>query len=676
MFAISLHVARASVFLSIFVLNPATSVWAAHTAAPIADNSLVLAETRGLVAGEADQVVQQELTGAGALHVISSIQAPAIEPDGNGDVEIGGDLAQWHKVTLTFDGPYARELDDEPNPFVDYAMNVTFTHESGTPSYVVPGYFAADGDAANTSAAPGTKWRAHLSPDKPGRWAYSVSFIKGPSAAVGGAGKLLRPFDGASGSFSVGESQSTGRDLRGKGRLQYVGRRHLRFAGTGEYFLKAGADAPETLLAYEDFDGTVTHKPDQPLKTWSPHVQDWRPGDPTWKDGRGKGLIGAINYLAGKGMNVFSFLTYAAGGDGDNVWPCVERDDKLHYDCSKLDQWGIVFDHGTAQGMYLHFKLSESENSGARGGRNPVAMDNGELGVERKLYLREMIARYGHELALNWNLGEENTQTVQQQRDMAAYVATVDPYHHLIVTHTGGKWAAHQRVYPNMLGDQSALTGASLQTADVMTTHGFVLHWVTESARAGKPWVVANDEQDTGATGMPPDPGFGGYHQTVGPDIHATRKYALWGTLMAGGAGVEYYFGYIHPYDDLDCEDWRSRDRSWDYCRHALEFFRDNAVPFWEMSNADELVGNQEHDNSRYCLAKPGELYLVYLPEGGTCDLDLGGAQGEFGVQWFNPRSGGALTPNPAAKVTAGGNVRLGPPPADMNDDWLVVVRK
>ena len=38
-------------------------------------------------------------------------------------------------------------------------------------------------------------------------------------------------------------------------------------------------------------------------------------------------------------------LTYNAGGDGDNVWPFVERDATLHYDCSKLDPWGIVFDH-------------------------------------------------------------------------------------------------------------------------------------------------------------------------------------------------------------------------------------------------------------------------------------------------------------------------------------------
>ncbi len=608
-----------------------------------------------------------------ALSVLIVGKSLAVEPSSH--VVISSEPKQWHNVVLTLNGPFARELDNDPNPFTDYAFSVTFTHESGSPEYTVPGYFAADGDAANSSADSGNKWRAHLSPDKTGEWSYTISFLKGPQAAIGGSGEPLEPFDGLRGSFTIGAGDKTGRDLRAHGRLTYVGKHHLQFAGSKDYFLKVGADAPETLLAYVDFDGTQTRNPKAPLKTWSPHLADWKPGDPTWKDGKGKGLIGAINYLSDKGMNVFSFLTYAAGGDGDNVWPFVERDDKLHYDCSKLDQWGIVFDHGSTQGMYLHFKLTEAENSGAREADN-VAMDEGELGPERKLYLRELIARYGHLLALNWNLGEENTQSVQQQRDMAQYIHDTDPYHHLNVTHTGGAWPAHQKVYPHMLGEQSALTGASLQTRDVMDTHQYVLHWLRESEKAGKPWVVANDEQDTGATGTPPDPGFEGYVQEVGPTTDEIRKYALWATLMAGGAGIEYYFGYKHIEDDIVCENWRSRDRTWDYARIAHQFFTDHQIPFWETRNANALVGNPENDNSRYCLAKAGELYLVYLPEGGTSTLDLSDAHGAFRVQWYDPRSGGALQDGSVKNVHGGEVIALGNAPADAGEDWLIVVRK
>ena len=54
--------------------------------------------------------------------------------------ELTGELKQWHKVTLTLDGPFARERDTQPNPFLDYRLTVRFAHESGEPSYDVPGY--------------------------------------------------------------------------------------------------------------------------------------------------------------------------------------------------------------------------------------------------------------------------------------------------------------------------------------------------------------------------------------------------------------------------------------------------------------------------------------------------------------------------------------------------------
>lgn len=603
-------------------------------------------------------------------------------------VRVSGELKQWHKVTLTLDGPQAREMDTAPNPFTDYDFTVTFAHESGSPSYRVPGYFAADGDAANTSATAGDKWRAHLAPDKTGQWNYLVSFKHGKLAALDG-GAALKPFDGVKGSFTVAATDKTGRDLRGKGRLDYVGKHHLQFAGSKEYFLKAGADAPETLLGYADFDDTIALRKTVPLKTWSAHVRDWRAGDPSWKNGKGKGLISALNYLAGKGVTAFSFLTYNAGGDGDNVWPFVSRDDKFHYDCSKLDQWQIVFDHGTAQGLYLHFKLEEQENDdnrvggGGAGGQTkdgnvPESLDGGATGPERKLYLRELIARFGHELALNWNLGEENTLSIAEQVAMAKYIHDTDPYHHHIVVHTF--IPRQDAIYTPLLGHKSQLTGASLQN-EWNVVHQRTLKWVRESDAAGMPWVVCNDEQGSAAEGVPPDLGYAGYDGKMknGKAVHSAddiRKLTLWGNLMAGGGGVEYYFGYQLPQNDLVCEDWRSRDQSWNYARIALEFFPANRIPFWEMKNADALTGNAANDNSRFCLAKSDELYLVYLPTGGATELDLSGAGGKFSVQWFNPRTGGALVEGPVKSVTGGGKVSLGAPPTDANEDWLAVVRK
>lgn len=626
-----------------------------------------------------------------ALGNNSLVVAQSNKATTNKNVVIKGELRQWHNVTLDVTGPFCNETDKTLNPFTDYRFDVIFEHESGSPKYIVPGYFAADGNAGESGAKSGKIWRAHLSPDRIGNWKYTILFVSGSGVAISDfPGKVVAPFNGITGSFEIKPTDKTGRDFRGKGRLQYVGRHYLQFAGNGEYFLKAGPDSPETLLGSVDFDNTIAGKPSVPLKTWASHVKDWNTNDPVWHGNKGKGLIGSLNYLANKGLNTISFIPYNAGGDGDNVWPFVERNDKFHYDCSKLDQWEIVFNYAQKLGLHLHFKLQETENDDnrKRSGANiidiplksgetvavPESLDGGKLGPERRLYLREMIARYAHHLALNWNLGEENTQTPEEQRAMAQYIRDTDPYYHNIVIHSYPNM--QDRVYPPLLGNGSALTGASLQNM-YNETHAKTLQWVKASDLSGKPWVVANDEQGSANLGVPPDPNYDGFTGTAGEgkeayDLHDVRRYTLWGNLMAGGAGVEYYFGYKLTQNDIIAEDFRSRDKSWDYCRIALDFFKENKIPFWEMKNEDELVGNFAHDNSIYCFGSRSELYLVYLPHGGKATLDLTLAAGEYTISWFNPRTGGSLS---AETAIGGGQSTILVAPSE-KEDWLAVVKR
>lgn len=676
----------------------------AQSSSAVAPSNLILRESKGVINGEVEHnglhvgldgewpegtrpAVDASAVNLFQLPSASNVDSEEIKP-GDGSIEVSGELRQWHKVTLTLDGPWAHERQINPNPFTDYRMDVLFSHESGKLEYKVPGYFAADGNAGQTSAASGTQWRAHLSPDLPGEWTYQIHFHEGANAAVDEEAKVqpVNPYHGLQGSFTIVESDKSGRDLRSKGRLKYVGKRYLQFAGTGEYFLKAGADAPETFLGYADFDNTIAGKPARvPLKTWSPHIQDWNEGDPTWKNGKGKGMIGALNYLFGKGCNVFSFLTYNAGGDGDNVWPFIERSRKLHYDCSKLDQWGIVFDHATKMGLYLHFKLQETEMDDNRGGNQqngviPTSLDGGKLGPERKLYLREIIARFGHALALNWNLGEENTQSTEEQQDMINYIRNVDPYNHHIVVHTYPE--QQEKVYMPLIGAKSGLTGLSLQNSSIFDTHRQTVQWVRESTEAGKPWVVAFDESGNAAHAQVPDLGYQGFdgHDKQGKYVytqHEVRKQTLWGTLMGGGAGCEYYFGYQLVENDLNCEDWRSRDQSWDYARIAIGFFKniEAQAPFWAAIPADELV-RSSGKNQPYCLAKPGDFYIVYLPDGGDVEIDLSSAKGDFHVQWFNPRSGGCLQAGKPTAVQGGSWQNPGTPPSDSDQDWAALIVK
>ena len=569
---------------------------------------------------------------------------------------ISGELRKWHKVTLSFGGPSTSES-ASTNPFTHYRLNVTFSHAASGKSYRVPGYYAADGNAANTSASSGNVWRVHFAPDETGTWTYSASFRTGSNVATDASptAGTATSFDGDAGSFSIAASDKTGRDFRGKGRLQYVGKHHLRFAETGEYFMKAGVDAPENLLAYEDFDGEfkTDGRSDDLVKDWAPHVQDWNTGDPTWGNGKGKGLIGAINYLSAEGLNAFSFLTLSIEGDDDNVSPYVGYSDHTRLDVSKLDQWGIVFDHGTKKGMYLHFKTQETENE--------LMLDSGNLGNQRKLYYRELIARFGHNLALNWNLGEEiNGASLSQKQAWAQFFYDTDPYHHHMVIHNG---ATHY----NMMGDASKLTGFSLQlnASDFTDNFPMTKDYIDRSVAAGKPWVVATDEPGDSQYALRPDDNAASSHTNA-------RKHAIWGNIMAGGAGVEFYFGYALHDSDLTCNDFRSRDNFWPFCKHAIQFFENYDVPFQDMTNQNSLVSGNG-TNANRCLAKPGEAYLIHLPSGGSPTLDLSGQSGSYHVRWMDPRNGGALISGPT--ISGGGTRAIGSPPNSATQDWVALVQ-
>ncbi len=575
----------------------------------------------------------------------------------NSGATILGELRQWHKLTLDFTGPEVSE-NDQFNPFLNYRLEVTFSHKASGKEYLVPGFFAADGDAANSSADKGNVWRVHFAPDETGTWKYTVSFRKGEGVAVTREEGLSGGYmDGSKGKFKIGPTDKTGRDFRARGRLEYVGERYLRFAGTGEYFLKCGADAPENLLAYADFDGpfATDGEKDDLVKDWGPHVKDWKDGDPSWNDGKGKGLVGALNYLASKGMNAFSFLTLNIIGDDRNVFPYTDYTERCRMDVSRLAQWEVLFEHGQQNGLFLHFKLSEAENQNL--------LDDGDTGEQRKLYYRELIARFGHHLALNWNLGEENGvwgkvkgQNTGQRRAMARYIHETDPYHHHLVVHNG-QW------YDDLVGEQSKLTGASLQTnmPDFSRVHDQTLRLIREAQEAGKTWAVACDEPGDATHSLVPD--------KDNPNHDNARKNALWGHLMAGGWGIEWYFGYAHDHSDLTCQDWRSRDRMWDQSRYALEFFRNFRVPFWAMDPADEL----SHSGDWVLASKKGEepYYLVlFMKEGGETLFDLPAGSYKYG--WFNPHTGVGLSGlvHPG-HVDGGKQVQLEAPDSR---DWVLLV--
>lgn len=586
---------------------------------------------------QAAQADAKEVLAQGVSGVTS---APA-------QASVSGEMKKWQPATIAFLGPELSESGD-PNPSTDYRLDVTF--QNGDRRFVVPGYFAADGNAAETSAKSGRCWRVHFLPNQEGRWTFRVSFRHGPNVGISGDATRGEPtaFDGLRGSFNIGPADKSAPGFYAKGQLEYVGERYLRFAETGEPFLKGGADSPENLLAFADFDDT------SPTHEFAPHAGDWRFGDPTWKDGKGKNIIGALNYLASKRMNSVYFLTMNVKGDGKDVWPWISPTNRLRFDCSKLDQWELVFRHMDRLGIMMHVVHQEQEND--------QLLDGGELGPERKLYYRELIARFAHHPALVWNLGEENTNTDEQRKAFAKYVRQTDPYRHPTVIHTFP--SQMDQIYTNLLG-YPYLEGPSFQFGKASRTHKETVKFLTLARRAGRPWFACTDEIGPASDCVPPD--------AQDPERTEIIRQALWGNLMAGGSGVEWIFAYDTwprvraKHLDIACENWRPWDKLWDHTAIALDFFHRH-LPFAQMDTADELVNT----TNAWCFANPGEVYAVYVFGGADVKLKL--PAGQFSTRWFDIRAGGDLI---AGEPLAGpGEIALGRPPRDVEKDWVVVVRR
>ena len=296
-------------------------------------------------------------------------EAPTSAPVSQNDFEgyrssamgtIHGELRKWHKVTFGFQGILTSQRNIVENPFTDLRLDVSFAHPASGTTYVLPGFYACDGNAANTGATSGNVWVVHFRPDHVGTWEYTARYVLGPNIAVGdaNAGTSASFIDEANGSFEIQESDKPIPDLRARGRLSAVGEHQLRFKD-GDYFLKSEVDIGDSTKAWEALQGEYNEE------------------DPTWMGGNGKGIIGVINYLSDRGINSISV-------DATTFIRDEHQDFLDRFDCRKTAEWDIVFAHAESQGLALQLKPSIAETSQLSGAE--------DSDVHARLYYREIIA--------------------------------------------------------------------------------------------------------------------------------------------------------------------------------------------------------------------------------------------------------------------------------------------
>lgn len=569
-------------------------------------------------------------------------------------------------VELNISGPESSE-DGEINPFTDYKLDVLFTKDQD--SLLIPGYYAADGKASETGASSGTAWRVRFTPPESGIWNYTISFRT--------AKNITRPYnddpglevtpDGQTGTVQITLPNDDPVSFRSRGNLERDGH-YFKESRSGQYFLKVGANSPENFLAYHEFDGTYyageneersgESAPNQGLHAYQPHVNDWRQADTLWQGQKGKGILGALNYLASKGMNSVYFLTMNVGGDGQDVFPYASHTDFTRFDCSKLDQWDIVFGHAEKLGIVMHIVTQETENE--------TLLDDGNVGIERNLYYRELVARFGYHNNIIWNMGEENGpadfspegQTPQQRLAMADWFVSNDPYRHPVLIHSHAWAGAKDETLSPLLG-VFGYDGISMQVDRKEMVNSEFIKWREYSALSGQPWILSMDEIGMYHTGAKPD--------EFDPGHDSLRTHVLWGSLMAGGSGVEWYFGYTFPGDDLNNEDWRSRDNLWGQTNVAKQLFTDH-VQWWTMEPSNELITSGDG----FCLSETDNQYLIYVFPGSTIRLDLSGTEKTFSLQYYNPKTGESLQ---GSEFMEGGDIRTLDRPAGYDEDYVVLLK-
>ena len=96
-------------------------------------------------------------------------------------IKIDGELKKWHKIVFNLNTEDTSEFEKD-NPFLNYRLVISFSN--GDSTIKVPGFYAADGNAAESSSDSGGIWKVIFRPDKIGVWNYEVSFQKGKDIAI------------------------------------------------------------------------------------------------------------------------------------------------------------------------------------------------------------------------------------------------------------------------------------------------------------------------------------------------------------------------------------------------------------------------------------------------------------------------------------------------------------
>ena len=272
---------------------------------------------------------------------------------------------------------------------------------------------------------------------------------------------------------------------------------------------------------------------------------------------------------------------------------------------------------------------------------------------DERRYIRYAAARLGTFSNITWDLGDDldSFRDEKWAHETGGLLMTWDPGRHLATSHP---------VHRQNQDRASAWFGFTSIQDWSRAQHALMLEERQIQLKTGRIIPQTNEEYgyEDHYPGWAPPPD--------GDSAEALRRVA-WEIAMAGA------YGTAGETARQGINIWPDTGGGWIAGRgddtmvmlkgyeHMVDFF--TSFAWWRTEPHDELV-----DNGAYCLAKPGEIYAVYLPKAGKVTLRL--APGRYAARWLSAFTG-EWVPLPGADGPAWTS-----PPAPGWLDWALLLEK
>jgi len=246
-----------------------------------------------------------------------------------------------------------------------------------------------------------------------------------------------------------------------------------------------------------------------------------------------------------------------------------------------------------------------------------------EYSDDERRYLRYMVARLSAFSNITYDLGDDMDSFRDEKWVHATGILIEgwDPYKHLATSHP---------VHRENQDRASAWFGFTSIQDWRRPQHALMLEEREIQKKTGRIIPQANEEygyEDHYPHWAPPPPG----------DSAETLRQMAWEIAMAGA------YGTAGETSRRGTNIWPDTGGGWINGRsddttvmlkgyeHMVDFF--TSFEWWKTEPHDELV-----NNGAYCLAKPGEIYAVYLPKQGKVTVQL--EPGAYDAVWFSAFTG------------------------------------